>query len=324
MKRQPESWLTALACAAGMAAGAAFAQNVKVTPLGTHDGELCNRDRALVFEDPTGTRILYDPGMSVMGGDDPRLGKIDVVLVTHMHFDHVGGARIKELNSGTCASPNATAVKSYPNTNAVDIALAKKAKMVTGSEMHIFFAAKLRALGGDAADSLPVRFGGSRTVGGVKIATVQAAHPNGAEPDAIGGDLGKAMKDAGIGGYVGEATGYVLQFTNGLVVYLSGDTGIVSEMQSVVNGFYHAKLAVMNMGGILGNGATETAYVVNELVKPASVIVSHVNEAGTQGGKPIPGSATETFIKLSRVPVHVPLSGKTMEFDANGKCTTGC
>jgi hypothetical protein len=24
------------------------------------------------------------------------------------------------------------------------------------------------------------------------------------------------------------------------------------------------------------------------------------------------------------MPVHVPLSGKTMEFDAAGKCTAGC
>ena len=32
---------------------------VKVTPLGTHAGELCNRDRAMIFEDPTGVRVLY-------------------------------------------------------------------------------------------------------------------------------------------------------------------------------------------------------------------------------------------------------------------------
>ena len=324
MTRQSGSWLTALACAAAMAAGAAVAQNVKITPLGTHDGELCSRDRALIFEDPNGTRILFDPGQSVLGGEDPRLGKIDVVLVTHMHADHVGNAHPKALNSGTCASPDVLAVKEYPNTNAVNIALAKKAKMVTGSEMHYFFAAKLRANGGNAADSLPARFGGSQTVGGVKIATVQAAHPNGAEADAIGGELGKALKDAGIGGYVGEATGYVLRFTNGLVVYLSGDTGILSEMQTVVNGYYHAKLAVMNMGGVLGNGPNETAYVVNELVKPVSVIVSHTNEATTQGGKVIAGTSTEALIKLSHVPVHVPLSGKTMEFDGNGKCVSGC
>ena len=33
---------------------------VKVTPLGSHSGELCAQDRALLFEDPTGVRILYD------------------------------------------------------------------------------------------------------------------------------------------------------------------------------------------------------------------------------------------------------------------------
>ena len=51
-----------------------FAQNVKITPLGSHAGELCARDRATIFEDPTGVRILYDAGHSVTGGDDPRLG----------------------------------------------------------------------------------------------------------------------------------------------------------------------------------------------------------------------------------------------------------
>jgi hypothetical protein len=40
----------------------AWAQNVKVTPLGSHAGELCARDRATIFEDPTGVRILYDAG----------------------------------------------------------------------------------------------------------------------------------------------------------------------------------------------------------------------------------------------------------------------
>jgi hypothetical protein len=54
------------------------------------------------------------------------------------------------------------------------------------------------------------------------------------------------------------------------------------------------------------------------------VIASHANEVGTVGGKVRPGSKTEAFIKASKVPVHVPLSGKTMEFDASGKCTAGC
>ena len=37
-----------------------------------------------------------------------------------------------------------------------------------------------------------------------------------------------------------------------------------------------------------------------------------------------PGSKTDSFIKAVKVPVHVPLSGKTMEFDAAGKCAAGC
>ena len=301
----------------------ALAQTVKVTPLGGVEGEFCPQDRALIFEDPNGTRVLYDPGRTVAGADDPRLGKIDVILVSHMHGDHVGNAHNKAPNSGTCDKPD-TSVSALPNSSAVNIALAKKSKIVTGSEMPAFFAAKLKALGGDPANSMLARFGGSVTVGGVRIATVTAMHSNGLDPDYVGGDLGKAMKEAGIAGDVGLATGYVLKFSNGLVAYLSGDTGITADQELVVNKHYSAKLAVMNIGDGFTTGPAEAAYVINDLVKPASVIASHANEVGTVGGKVRPGSKTEAFTKAVKVPVHVPLSGKTMEFDAGGKCTKGC
>jgi L-ascorbate metabolism protein UlaG (beta-lactamase superfamily) len=301
----------------------ALAQTVKVTPLGGIDGEFCPQDRALVFEDPNGTRILYDPGRTVAGATDPRLGKIDIVLVSHMHGDHAGNAHNKAPNSGSCESPDMS-VPSVPNTNAADIAVAKKSKIVTGSEMAIFFAAKLKANGGDPANSIPARFGGSVTVSGIRIATVTAVHSNGIDPDFIGGELGKAMKEAGIAGDVGPPTGYVVRFSNGLVAYLSGDTGISADQEVVVQKHYNARLAVMNIGDVLTTGPAEAAYVINELVKPASVIASHANEVGTVGGKVRPGSKTEAFIKATKVPVHVPLSGKTMEFDAGGKCTAGC
>jgi L-ascorbate metabolism protein UlaG (beta-lactamase superfamily) len=310
------------------ALGAALAlpvmgQNVKVTPLGGIDGEFCPQDRALVFEDPNGTRILYDPGRTVAGASDPRLGKIDIILVSHMHGDHVGNAHNKAPNSGTCENPD-TSVSAVPNTSAVNIALAKKSKIVTGSEMPPFFAAKLKANGGDPSNSILARFGGSVTIGGVRIATVTALHSNGVDPDYIGGDLGKAMKEAGIAGDVGLATGYVLRFSNGLVTYLSGDTGIVADQELVVRNHYHAKLAVMNIGDVFTTGPIEAAYVINDLVQPASVIVSHANEVGTVNGKVRPGSRTEAFMKAVKIPVHIPLSGKTMEFDAAGKCTAGC
>jgi L-ascorbate metabolism protein UlaG (beta-lactamase superfamily) len=301
----------------------ALGQTVKVTPLGGIAGEFCPQDRALVFEDPNGTRVLYDPGRTVAGANDPRLGKIDVILVSHMHGDHVGNAHNKEPNAGSCAQPDLS-VSALPNTSAVNIALAKKSKIVTGSEMPPFFAAKLKANGGDPANSILARFGGSVTVGGVRIATVTAMHSNGVDPDYIGGELGKAMKDAGIAGDVGLATGYVLKFSNGLVAYLSGDTGITADQDLAVRGHYGAKLAVMNIGDGFTTGPAEAAYVINELVKPASVIASHANEVGTVDGKVRPGSKTEAFIKAVKVPVHVPLSGRTMEFDAAAKCTAGC
>lgn len=313
----------ALAALAAVLSFPALAQTVKVTSLGGIDGELCPQDRALVFEDPNGTRLLYDPGRTVAGPTDPRLGRIDVILVSHMHGDHVGNAHTRAPNAGSCAQPD-TSVSALPNSSAVNIALAKKSKIVTGSEMPPFFAAKLRAGGGNPADAMLARFGGSVTVGGVRIATVQALHSNGLDPDYIGGELGKAMKEAGIAGDVGLATGYVLRFSNGLVAYLSGDTGITADQELVVRGHYGARLAVMNIGDGFTTGPTEAAYVINELVKPASVIASHVNEVGTVGGKVRPGSKTETFVKAAKMPVHLPLSGKTMEFDAGGKCTAGC
>jgi len=301
----------------------ALAQSVKVTPLGGIDGEFCPQDRALVFEDPNGTRILYDPGRTVAGATDPRLGKIDIVLVSHMHGDHIGNVHNQAPNAGSCDKPDLS-VSAMPGTSAVNIALAKKSKIVTGSEMPPFFAAKLKALGGDPANSMLARFGGSVTVGGVRIATVTALHSNGVDPDFIGGELGRAMKEAGIAGDVGLATGYVLRFSNGLVAYLSGDTGITADQDQVVRGHYGARLVVMNIGDGFSTGPVEAAYVINSLVQPASVIASHANEVGTVGGKVRPGSKTEAFIKAVKVPVHVPLSGKTLAFDADGRCVAGC
>ncbi len=313
----------AIGCIIAMVALPALAANVKVTPLGGQDGEFCPQDRALIFEDPNGTRILYDAGRTVAGPDDPRLGKIDIILLSHMHGDHLGNTHNKAPNSGSCEAPDVS-VSALPNSNTVNIALAKNAKIVTGSEMPPFFANKLKANGGDPKNSILARFGGSVKLGGVTIATVPASHSNGLDPDYIGGDLGKNMKEAGIAGYVGEATGYVLKFSNGLVVYLSGDTGMIAEQETVIRGHYRAKLAVINIGDTFTTGPAEAAYVINELVKPASVIASHANEVATKGGKVLPGSKTDTFVKAVKVPVHIPLSGKTMEFDSAGVCVAGC
>ena len=194
-----------------------FAADVKVTPLGSQEGEFCQLDRAMIFEDPDGTRILYDAGRTVAGPDDPRLGKIDAVLVSHMHGDHVGDRHILEPGDGSCGD-SAFPESALPTTNTVAIANAKGAKIVTGSEMPKFFAAKLDSIGGNPKDSQLVRFGASTRVGGVTITTVPAVHSNGISGAMIGGDLGNLLNAAGLTAYAGPPTGYVLTFSNGLPV----------------------------------------------------------------------------------------------------------
>ncbi|MDH3969006.1 MAG: MBL fold metallo-hydrolase, partial [Rhodospirillales bacterium] len=166
--------LTALAVAMiGAAAGPAGAANVKVTPLGSHDGEFCRLDRALIFEDPDGTRILYDAGRTVSGPDDPRLGKVDAVLLSHVHGDHLGDRHIAGVNAGACGAPE-FAVAAAPNSNSVNIVMAKQAKFLVGGEMASFFSQKIKSLGGDPKLVQLVRFGAMRKVGGVSVASVPA------------------------------------------------------------------------------------------------------------------------------------------------------
>ena len=307
----------------GLASGAVAEGLVKVMPLGSHDGEFCSRDRALLFEDPNGTRILYDVGRTVAGPDDPRLGNIDVILVSHMHGDHVGDSRIAEVDAGTCASPK-TSVSTLPQSNTVDIAVEKQAKILTGSEMPAFFAAKLSAAGGAAGNSMLVRFGAEQSIGGVAFTTVPAVHSNGVSPSFLSGPLAEYLKAAGVGASVGPPTGYVLTFSNGLVVYLSGDTGITAEQELVVKNHYGAELVVMNIGDTYTTGPKEAAYVINELIEPKAVIASHANEPATENGVLREGTRTALFRDLVKVPTHVPLSGRIMAFNGSAECTQGC
>jgi L-ascorbate metabolism protein UlaG (beta-lactamase superfamily) len=319
--------LIALACAALAACATApdpQAPKVKVTPLGSHDGEFCPFDRALVFEDPDGTRILYDAGRTVRGPDDPRLGRIDAVLVSHVHGDHLGDIIQPSANAGTCPKGDFS-VNVTPNSNSVNIVLGKQAPLIVGGEMHSFFQAKVRSLGGDPTRLVRlVRFGAQTTVGKVIVASVPAVHSNGLPPAFLPPEQAK-MFEGGLTAYVGPPGGFVLRFSNGLTAYLSGDTGITAEQDLVVRGHYKANLVVMNIGGFpFTTGPAEAAYVVNDLVRPASVIASHANEPATVDGALTPTSRTAAFRQAAKMPVHVPLSGKTMEFDGSGRCTAGC
>src|SRR5688572_15486555 len=136
-----------IACAAFavlLAAVPALAQNVKITPIGSHKGELCANDRAMIFEDPTGVRFLYDPAHNVTGGNDPRLGTIHLVLLSHMHGDHVGDLKLKAPGAGTCANSGRVPT---PHSTTAEVVYGQNAALVTTRAMAGFIHSKMQAVG---------------------------------------------------------------------------------------------------------------------------------------------------------------------------------
>jgi len=312
--------------AAGIAVTAAqpvWSQTVKITPLGSHAGEFCKFDRAMIFEDPDGTRILYDAGRTVRGPDDERLGDIDGVLLSHVHGDHLGDRHGASVDGGTCDDPDLSVVAA-PESNTVKIVVGKKAQFFVGGEMGSWFSVKLKAAGGDPSQVKLIRFGAMRKLSGVSIYSVPAVHSNGIDPAFLTGEAAKHLKENGLTAYVGPPGGYVLKFSNGLTAYLSGDTGVTAEQDTVIREFLKANLVVMNIGGVFTTGPQEAAWVINELVQPNAVIASHANEVATKDGVVLSGTRTEAFMNATKATVHVPLSGRTMEFDGTAACVKGC
>ncbi|MES2960271.1 MAG: MBL fold metallo-hydrolase [Pseudomonadota bacterium] len=322
----------------------AGAQIVKITPVGSHPGELCANDRALIFEDPSGVRILYDVGHTLTGADDPRLGEIHVVLLSHAHGDHIGDQKLKALGAGDCA--NADRAPAGPNSMTAEVAAAKNAAIVMTSDMGAFVGRKMQTIRGRpvgicpqsaGATTVPVaaacrsntHLGGAfvakspEAPQGVEITIVYASHANNVPHSLLSDALRASLAPDDTSIVLGPPTGYVVKFTNGLTAYLSGDTGVHTEMKTVVNEFHKANLAVFNLGATAAN-VTATAYAMNELVRPASIILTHTNEAVTEGGKLRPASRTAAVIKQLKAPAHLAISGRTMAFDGKGACVAGC
>lgn len=336
---------SALAFALVIGCSVAWAQNVKITPVGTHPGELCHRDRATIFEDPTGVRLLYDPGQSVTGADDPRLGDIHAVLLSHAHGDHIGNLKLKSVGAGTCLKP--TMVSAAPNSTTAEIAAAKGAALMMTVSMAGFIGKKIQTITGKkvgvcpsegGATTVPVaspcrsntRLGGTHRLKAkgadkaVEITIVFASHANNVSNSLLSEPLKTQLTELGAGLDLGPPTGYIVKFTNGLTVYLTGDTGIHTEMKSVIHDFHNAKLTLFNFGPNAMTGSS-AAYAINELIQPVSVILTHPNEAVTEHGKLRLETRTAALIKLIQDrPVYLAISGRTMEFNGNAECVAGC
>ena len=334
-------FLALLTCLAASVPTLTWSQNVKITPLGSHTGELCALDRAMILEDPTGVRILYDAGQSVTGAADPRLGAIHVVLLTHAHGDHIGDRKMSAQNAGTCDKPDT--ISAAPNSTTAEIAAAKNSGTMMIADMGAFIGRKFENIRGKpttaCADNVVpyaqpclvnVQLGGKRTfktadaTRAVEITTVPASHASNVPRSLLTDPEKRNLEADEVSLALGPPIGYVVKFTNGLTVYLSGDTGIHTDMKTIVHDFHKANLTVLNLGP---NAISPEAgaFVINELVQPAAVIASHPNEAVTADGKILPTTRTKAFVDLIKGrPVYLALSGKTMEFDGNAKCVTGC
>ncbi len=352
MKR---TWVISMVFALVLTLGCsvAYGQNVKITPLGMRTGEFCAPDRALLFEDPTGVRILYDPGFTVAGGTDGRLGDVHVILVSHAHFDHLGSQKLNQdpdadADTASCTFGAGT-ISALPNSNTAEIAAAKRSAVIAGFGLANFLKLKIQNLRGEPTPACPATgltnemivplaspcngalgIGGKRTARfvsadqGVQIAAVPAVHGNELLNAFLTDPEKTNLAANNLDAYVGVANGFVLTFTNGLRVYLTGDTGLTSDMRTVVRGFYGAQLVVFNIGDVLTTGPEEAAFAVTKLIQPNAVIPSHSNEVATNGGVVNAGTRTARFIELvGDIPVFVPLSGITLEFDGNGQCLVG-
>jgi hypothetical protein len=226
-----------------------------------------------------------------------------------------------------------------------EVAAAKSAAIAMTSDMGSFIARKIQNIRGKPVGPCPETGGvtnvpvaapcrsnthlggtfaakGPKATQGVEITIVYASHANNPPLSLLPEAQRAAIEETGLA--LGPPTGYVVKFTNGLTAYLSGDTGIHSEMKTVVNEYHKANLAVLNLGPSAVSVAS-AAYAMNELVRPVSVIFSHPNEAVTEGGKLRPAARAAGIIKLLKGPVpYLALSGRTMEFDGKGKCAAGC
>jgi len=194
----------------------------------------------------TGKVIVTDPYLINNPKTPPQykdldaLGKVDLVLATHAHFDHFEDAP----------------------------ALARKnnCKIVTPQGLQ----STIISLGLVPAE-LAYRMGKSGTAapigGNIKITMVHAEHDS--ELTWTNPETKKRETHAG-----GEPVGYIIELENGFKIYHMGDTGVFTDMK-YIGERYKPDLIMIPIGGHFVMDPRDAAMVTKEYLKPKYAIPMH-------------------------------------------------
>ena len=237
----------ALAGCAGLAPTAAPAPSTAAAAAGKTE-LLWLGQAAFRIKTPGGKVIVIDPWIT--GGpkapaayksDLAALGKIDLLLVTHAHVDHIGDApALAKLNNTVLYGP---------------------ADMIT----------PLVTLGVLPAN-LTHRFNKSGHVTplpGIKVTAVKAEHSSlyvFANPITGKNESHPA----------GEAVGYIIELENGFKIWHMGDTGLFGDMK-FISEHYKPDLVMMPIGGNFTMDPADAAFAARTWINPAMVLPMHYN-----------------------------------------------
>jgi L-ascorbate metabolism protein UlaG (beta-lactamase superfamily) len=220
-------------------AGVASAQQVEVLWLGHSTFRITSTAGKVIVIDPF---LTQNPRTPAKYKDLKALGRVDLILITHGHQDHI--LDLRELAALTGAP-------------------------VVGPYELVLSAVAVGAV--DGGKAMPMNKGGMLTPfgAGVKIHLVPADHSSGADLVALKPDVKDVRFLEG-----GNPVGYVIEFENGFKVYHCGDTNVFGDM-ALIQTFFKPDLALVPIGGRFTMGPEHAAYAVRELIRPKQVIPIH-------------------------------------------------